>query len=76
MRQCRILPRFKDRDHSSVFPHCREVVGEENRIENLGQEGYRSPGKMLHDHVWDIVCARSLADFKIHDGLLNLVRFG
>jgi len=30
-----------------MLPHSSEVMGEENRIEDLGQEGYRSLGKML-----------------------------
>jgi hypothetical protein len=32
-----------------------EVVGEENRMENLGQERYRSLGKMLQGPVRDTV---------------------
>jgi hypothetical protein len=31
----------------SVLPHSREVVSEENRVKDLGEEGYRSLGKML-----------------------------
>jgi len=30
-----------------MLPHGREVIVEENRIEDLCQEGYRSLGKML-----------------------------
>jgi hypothetical protein len=37
----------KERDHSNMLPHCREVMGEENRTKNLGQEGYSLMGKML-----------------------------
>jgi len=51
-------------------------MGEENRIENLDQEGYRSLGKMLQGPVRDTVWARSLADPKTPDGFLNLVRVG
>ena len=36
---CRV---FEYRDHSSVFPRCREVMGVEDRVENQDQEGYRS----------------------------------
>jgi hypothetical protein len=31
-----------DRDITSVPPHVREVTSEENGVENLGQEEYRS----------------------------------
>jgi hypothetical protein len=70
--QCLILPRFKDRDHPSVLPHRREVMGEENGIENLDQDGYRSLENMLRDTVW----ARSLSNLETHDGFVNLVRVG
>ena len=59
-----------------MLPHYGEVMGEENRIENLDQEGYRSLGKMLQGPVRDTVWARSLADPKTPDGFLNLVRVG
>jgi len=49
--QCRTLPRFKDRNYPSVLPYCRKVMSAENRIENLGQEGYRSLGKILQGPV-------------------------
>jgi len=51
-------------------------MGEENRIENLGQEGNRPLGKMLQGPVWDTVWARSLADLENTDGFVNLVRVG
>jgi hypothetical protein len=51
-------------------------MGEENRIENLGQEGYRSLGKMLQGPVRYTVWARSLADLETRDGFLNFVRGG
>jgi hypothetical protein len=66
--------RFKDRDHPSVLPHSREVMGDENGIENLDHEGYRSLGVMLQGPVRDTVWARSLADFGTPDGFVNLVR--
>jgi hypothetical protein len=44
--QCRILPRFKDSDQTSVLPHSREVMDEENGIEDLDQDGYRSLWEM------------------------------
>jgi DNA-binding ferritin-like protein (Dps family) len=59
-----------------VLPHNREVVSEENRVKNLGEEGYRSLRKMLQDPVWYTVRARSLADFETPDDILNLVRVG
>jgi len=58
-----------------VLPHCREVIGEENCVEDLGQEGYRSLGKMLQGPVRDTVWARSLAEMETPDGFVNLVRF-
>jgi hypothetical protein len=39
-------------------------MGEENRIENLGQEGFYSLGKMLQGPVRYTVWARSLADLE------------
>jgi hypothetical protein len=48
-------------------------MGEENRIENLGQEEYRSLGKMLHGPVRCTIWARSLADLETPDGFLNIV---
>ena len=42
----------------------REVVGEENCIEDPDQEGYRSMGKMLRGSVRYAVGARSLADLE------------
>jgi hypothetical protein len=65
-----------DRDHPSVLPHGKEVMGEENRIEDLGQEGYRLLGNMLQDPVRYTVWARSLAELETPDGFLNLVRVG
>ena len=54
-----------------MLPHCREVMGEENRIANLDQEVFRSLGKMLQGPVRDIVWARSLVELEITDGFLN-----
>jgi hypothetical protein len=51
-------------------------MGEENRTENLSQEGYRSLGKMLQGPVRYTVLARSLADLETTDGFLNLFRVG
>jgi hypothetical protein len=47
-------------------------MGEENRVENLGQVGYRWLGKMLQYAVRDIVRALSLADLETSDGFLNI----
>ena len=49
-------------------------MGEENRIENLGEEGNRSLGKMLQGPVRDTVWARSFADLETPDGFMNLDR--
>jgi hypothetical protein len=51
-------------------------MGAENRVENLGEEGYRSLGKMLQGPVRDTIWARSLADLETPDGSMNLVRVG
>jgi hypothetical protein len=40
------------------------MVGEENSVEDLGEEGYRSLGKMLQGPVRYTVRVRSLADFE------------
>jgi hypothetical protein len=56
--------RFKDRDHTTVLPHGREVVSEENNVKDLGEKGYRSMEKMLQGPVQYNVRARSLADFQ------------
>jgi hypothetical protein len=76
MRAVLRLSQFKDRDHTSVLPCCREVMGEENRIENLGQEGYPWLGKMFQVPVRYTVWSQSLADLGSHDDFLNLVRVG
>ena len=51
-------------------------MGEENRIENLDQEGYRSLGKMLQGPVRDTVWAQSLANLENPGAFMNLVRVG
>jgi hypothetical protein len=51
-------------------------VGEEKSVEDLGEEGYRSLGKMFQGPVRYTVRARSLADFENPDDILNLVRVG
>ena len=48
----------------------------ENRLENLGEEGNRSLGKMFQDPVRDTVYARSIADLETPNGFTNLVRVG
>jgi hypothetical protein len=48
----------------------------EKRVENLGEEGYRSLGKMLQGPVQDTVWDRSLADLENTDGFVRLVRVG
>jgi hypothetical protein len=63
-------------DHTSVLPHIRKVVSEKNSVKDLGEEGYRSLGKMLQGPVLCTVRARSLADFETPDDVLNLVRVG
>ena len=59
-----------------MLPHLGKVMGAENRIEDLGQEGHRSLGKMLQGPVRDTVRARSLADLETPNGFVNLFRVG
>ena len=54
----------------------REVMVEENCVEDLDQEGYRSMEKMLQGSVRYTVWAKSLADLETPDNFLNLVRVG
>jgi hypothetical protein len=51
-------------------------MGVENRIENLGEEEYRSLGKMLQGLLRETDWTRSLAYLKTSDGFLNLVKIG
>ena len=59
-----------------MLPHCSKVTVAEDRVENLGEEGYHSLRKMLQGPFRDTVWARSLADLNTPDGFLNLVRVG
>jgi hypothetical protein len=52
------------------------VVGEENRVEKLDQEEYRSLWEMLQGPARDAFRARSLADLETSDGFLKLVMGG
>jgi hypothetical protein len=47
---------------------------EEDRVENLDQEGYCSLWETLQSPVRDAVRTRSVADRETPDGSLNLVR--
>jgi hypothetical protein len=58
-----------------MLPNCMEVMGEGNRIEDLGQEGYRSLGKMLQSPVQYTVYAQCLAELETSD-IVHLVRVG
>jgi hypothetical protein len=51
-------------------------MGEVNRIEDLGQEGNCSLGKILQGPVRDTIRARSIAEFETPDGFVNLVSVG
>jgi hypothetical protein len=59
-----------------MLPHCRKVMGEEDRIENLDKNGYRSPWEILQGPVRVTVWPRSLADLETPDGFLNLLGVG
>jgi len=49
-------------------------MGAENCVEDAGEEGNRSLGKLLQYPVRYTVRARSLADLENTDGFVNLVR--
>jgi hypothetical protein len=51
-------------------------MGEEDSVEVLDQEEYRSLGKMLQGSVRYTVWARSLADLETPDGFVILFRVG
>ena len=51
-------------------------MGEEDRVKNQDQEGYRSLWEMRQRPVRNTVRARSLADLQIPDGFLNLLSVG
>ena len=51
-------------------------MGEENRIENLDQEVYRSLGKLFKGPVPDTVWSWSLSEFETPEGFLKLVMVG
>ena len=59
----------------ACLPHLRKVMGADNRLEDLVQEGNRSLGKMLEGPVQYTFQARSFADFETPEGSVNLVRF-
>jgi len=59
-----------------VLPHCRDVMFEEDRVENQHEEGCRSMWEMLLGPFRDTVRARSFVDLEIPDGFLNLLRVG
>jgi len=63
-----------DRDHLSVLPRLGKVLGVENRVEGMGEDGNRSLEKMLQCSVRDTVRARSLAKLETPDDFVNLVR--
>jgi hypothetical protein len=48
-------------------------MGAENRVEDTGEKGNRSSGKMLQCPVRYTIWARSLADLEIPGGFMNLV---
>jgi hypothetical protein len=64
------------RDHWSVLPGCREVMGEEDIVQNQDQEGYLSLWEMFLNPVRDTVRAQSLAKRVTPDGFLDLLRIG
>jgi hypothetical protein len=59
-----------------VLPEGRILMGEENCVEDLYQEGYRSLGNMLQGPVRYTVCARNLTELGAPDVFVKLVRVG
>ena len=59
-----------------MLPRLGKMVVSENRIEDTGEEGNRSLGKMLQYPIRYTVRARRLSDFENHDGFVNLDRGG
>ena len=57
-----------------MFPRLGKVMGAENSIEVIGENGNRSIGMMLQCCVQDNVRARCLADVETPDGFVKLVR--
>jgi hypothetical protein len=51
-------------------------MGAENRVEDMGEEGNRSVGEVLHNPVRDTVRATGIADLETPDGCVNLFRGG
>jgi len=51
-------------------------MGEENRVENSGEEGCRSFGKVLKCPFRDTVRPRSLAVLQTPDGFVNIFPVG
>jgi hypothetical protein len=64
------------RDDSSVLPHCREVMGEENGVAYQDHKENRSLWEMLQGPVRDTIRARRIAELETPDGFLNLFRGG
>ena len=56
-----------------MLPRLGKIKGTEKRVEDMGEEGNGSLGKMLQFPVRDSVRARSLADLETLDGCVNLV---
>jgi hypothetical protein len=59
-----------------MLPQGGEVMSEEDGVEDLDQQEYRSLGKILQGSVWYAVRARSLADLETPDGFMNLIKVG
>jgi len=51
-------------------------MGAENHVENMGEEGNHSLGKMLQCPFRDTVQSRSLADLETPEGFMSLIRGG
>jgi hypothetical protein len=59
-----------------MLPQGGEEMSEEDGVEDLDQQEYRSLGKMLQGSVRYAVRARSLAELETPDGFMNLIRVG
>ena len=58
-----------------MLPQFRIMVSAEKSVENLGEDGCRSLGKLLHGPVLYTVWSRSLDEFETLDGFINLAKF-
>ena len=59
-----------------MLPPFGKVMGAENRVEDMGEEGNRPLGKLLQCPDRDNFAASSLAELETPDGFMNFVSGG